>query len=147
MPGVSRSTKPGLDTRHCGVRWGIVLVLSACGADLGPTGDPPPGPDGSPPPAIDAPVQSTDASPDARPCTGGDGAAQVGDGTCVVFFSTPKNFADAQAACIMFGSQLAILSTSARDAAAKSLIGTADVWFGLSDLAQEGTFKWIDNTA
>jgi hypothetical protein len=130
-----------------GVRWGILLVLSACGAQVGTTVDPP---DVDAPVTIDppdAPVVAVDAAPDARACTGGNGAAPVGDGSCVVFFSTPKNFGDAQAACIMFGSQLAILDSADRDAAAKSLIGTSDVWLGLSDLAQEGTFKWIDGTA
>lgn len=129
------------------MRWAILLVVSACGAELGQSGDPlPAAPDAAPLPQIDAEVIAIDAAPDARACTGGNGAAQSTDGSCVVFFSTPKNFSDAQAACIMFGSQLAILSTAERDAAAKSLIGTSDVWLGLSDSAAETVFKWVDNT-
>jgi hypothetical protein len=129
------------------VRWGglLLLLLGACGASVdGDTFTP----DTAPP--VDSPLAVVDAGvdtpPDSRPCTGGDAQMTAADGSCVVFFTTPQNFANADDACIAFGSRLAILNTAERDAAAKALIGTADVWLGLTDQAVEGVFVWVDGT-
>jgi hypothetical protein len=127
------------------VRWGVLLlVVAGCGARIDDNSfTPGPGPVDSPLAVTDSGI---DATPDARACAGGDGATTAADGSCIVLFSAPKNFADADAACIAFGSRLAILNTAERDATAKALIGETDVLIGLSDQAVEGTFVWVDGT-
>ena len=122
----------------------LVLVCAACGAQL----------DGAkevdaPPPPIDAPPPPIDTPPpvDARACAGGDAAMAVSDGSCIVRFDTVLTFANAEAACVAFNAHLATLSTSDRDAVAKALVGTANVWTGLNDRVTEGSFIWVDGTA
>ncbi len=87
-----------------------------------------------------------DGPPDARACEGGDAAMQAGDGSCIVLFTAPLSFANADAACVGFGARLAILSNAQRDAAAKALIGTSNVFIGFTDQATENTFVWVDGT-
>jgi hypothetical protein len=126
------------------VRWGVLLLLAGCGAQLEESST-----------AADAPIADSpiavvdgggDAPADTRACTGGDAAQTAADGSCIVLFSAPLDFANADAACITFGSRLAILNTAAREATAAALVGTADVWIGLTDAAAEGTFVWVDDT-
>jgi lectin-like protein len=135
------------------------LALSACGASL----DNP-----SPVGGIDAPIvpphfdaaaddidatpfmppidAAIDAPPDARACAGGDAATTVSDGSCLVLFKQAKSFADAETACILFGSRLAVIDSKVRDDAAKALAGATDVFIGLSDRTTEGTFVWEDGS-
>jgi hypothetical protein len=123
----------------------VFLFLAACGARLE---DSPITADDAPP--IDPPDASlvVDAPVDARACAGGQGAMTAADGSCVVFFTTPASFDNAKAQCAAFDSQLAILNSAARDAAAKALIGTQNVFIGLTDAPPgvEGTFVWVDGT-
>jgi len=125
------------------MRWELVVVAltSGCGATVdGNTANPDAAESDGP--LIDAPV----APPDARICAGGDSSMSAADGSCIVLFTTPRTFAAATAACIQFGSTLAILTTPERDAVAKLLVGTRNVYIGLSDLIQEGVFVWVDGT-
>ncbi|MEO8703810.1 MAG: C-type lectin domain-containing protein [Kofleriaceae bacterium] len=123
----------------------IVSLVSvvACGATVegnNVSGIDAPAFDSAPP--IDAP--SLDAP--ARLCAGGDTRASAADGSCLVFFNQPKSFADASAACIVFGSKLAVLTDANRDSVARGLSGALNVFVGLSDTVQEGTFVWADGT-
>jgi hypothetical protein len=125
-----------------------VVLLASCGVTVTASDDPN-GIDAraldGPPPVIDAAI---DGAPpvDARLCAGGDARATAADGSCLVFFNQPKSFGDAAAACILFGSKLAVLTDANRDATARGLSGTLNVFVGLSDSAQEGTFVWSDGT-
>src|SRR5512133_1712712 len=110
------------------MRWPLLpLACAACGAQL----------DGAK--EIDAPPPPVDMPPpaDARACAGGNAAAAVSDGSCIVRFDTVLTFANAEAACVAFNAHLATLSTPERDAVAKSLVGTTNTWTGLNDRATE----------
>jgi hypothetical protein len=127
------------------VRWALLLLaVTACGASLEilPKTD-----DAAIDPPPDAAVIEVDA-PGPRPCSGGQAAMTATDGSCVVFFSTPQNFDNAKAQCAANNSTLAILNSAERDAAAKALIGTLNVFIGLTDAppGTEGTFTWVDGT-
>lgn len=126
-------------------RWFAVALLAGCGASVDNANDPPDAKTDAPAGTDDARV---DAPPpvDARVCAGGDSHAAAPDGSCVVFFNQPKTFADAQAACIAFGSQLAILTDAQRESTARALVGTLDVFIGLTDQVQENVFVWVDGT-
>jgi len=125
------------------VRWGILLVLAGCGVRVGVPGEQADATVDSP---TDTAVTPVDVPADARPCAGGDAATAVDDGSCIVLFSTPRDFAAADAACVAFGARLAILDTADRDAVARSMIGADNVFIGLTDAAVEGTFVWVDGT-
>ncbi len=125
---------------RCGV---LLLLVGACGASVDNTVL---APDGAPIDTANVVDSGIDAPVDSRACTGGDGAMTAADGSCIVLFTTPQNFAAADASCIAFDSRLAILNTADRDAIAKALIGTADVWIGLGDQVAENTFVWVDGT-
>ncbi|MEJ7600998.1 MAG: lectin-like protein [Kofleriaceae bacterium] len=120
------------------MRWLLTVLLAACSASVDVKGT-----DAAPP--ADGP---RDTPPiDARPCEGGTGRGTAPDGACVVRFDTPATYADAAAACVAFGSQLAIVNTSERDALARTLAGATDLFIGLTDQATEGAFVWSDGTA
>jgi Lectin C-type domain len=89
-------------------------------------------------PPVDAP----------RACTGGDG--QVIDpatGTCFMVFRTVRTRAEAQAACVAIGANLASARTSAQNTLLTNLIGAASAFLGGNDLTIEGDFRWTDGTA
>lgn len=116
----------------------VLVALGACGAEV---------PDVAPvdaPAAVDAAV--TDTPGDARACTGGDASAMAPDGSCLLFFATPRTYGDAQTQCQLAGARLALLKTAEVDTVAEALVGSADTWFGLDDRATEGTFRWLDGT-
>lgn len=127
------------------MRWGLLLLLAACGARVEDNSTPT---DGGPSPDVTELLDSGIDTPDApRPCTGGDAAMQAADGSCIVLFNAPLSFAAADAACIAFGARLAILDSAERDATAKVLAGaTGTLFIGLTDQNAEGTFTWVDGT-
>lgn len=125
----------------------VLLVVAGCRAELGGTDVDAPG-NGL---ALDAPsapsdAPAMDAGVDARPCAGGDAAAQAPDGSCFVHFFAPKSHADAKAECAALGGHLAYLKDAAAATFAESFIGVRDTWIGLTDLVTEMTFRWDDNT-
>lgn len=84
-----------------------------------------------------------DSGADARPCVGGDENTMAG-GTCFLLFTTPRTWADANTACTNLQARLAIIDTAAKHTAAKTLAGARDAWIGLTDIAVEGTYRWVD---
>ncbi len=128
------------------MRWGLLLLLAACGARVEDNSTLADG--AAPDPDVATLLDSgIDTPPDARPCTGGDAAMQATDGSCIVLFNAPLSFAAADAACIAFGARLAILNSAERDATAQTLAGaTGTLFIGLTDQDAEGTFTWVDGT-
>ena len=63
-----------------------------------------------------------------------------------MYFSTNKlKWSEARSACNEYGGQLAEIESEAKQTAiaeAKTSAGIDNLWFGLSDLAKEGTFVW-----
>ena len=89
----------------------------------------------------------TDAAIDAppvRPCTGGDMNTTVGNECLLLFTGTRRTWTDANTACTNMQAHLAILDTPAKHTAAKTLAAANDVWIGLTDIAVEGTYRWVD---
>jgi hypothetical protein len=68
----------------------------------------------------------------------------VGNECLLLFTGTPRSWADANTACVNMTARLAILDTAAKHTAAKTLAGARDVWIGLTDVAVEGTYRWVD---
>lgn len=121
-------------------RW-LLVALAGCSASVdGRGGGTPDG--ASPDGRVDAVI--ADAAFDAVPCVGGDAAGVAPDGSCFTLFTTPASYLEARAACESGGAHLAILSTAALDTFAETFVGARDTFFGLTDLAAEGTFVWID---
>jgi hypothetical protein len=130
----------GAELRHNDpMRFAFVLVLAGCGVQIGGDTNTT---DGST--DTQRPVDAAIDSPDARPCTGGDMAMQSGGSCYLLFTGTPRTWADANTACTSMGTRLAILDTAAKHTAAKTLAGARDVWIGLTDIAAEGTYRWVD---
>ncbi len=83
-----------------------------------------------------------------QPCGVGLGANLTNlsptDGACFLAFEGPSTFADAEAACVALGGQLATISDAAENAALVSILtGAGDgAWIGFNDRATEGTFLW-----
>jgi hypothetical protein len=84
--------------------------------------------------AIDAPI-------DARLCAGGDARATDATGSCFVYFTGPATYANAEALCTAFGSQLAVIKSAATNATVRSLIGQSDAFIGGTDVT-EGSWIW-----
>jgi hypothetical protein len=99
-------------------------------------------------PATDAQPQADAAidAPPIRPCAGGDMNMTAGGQCYVLFTATKRTWADANTACIGIQAQLAVLDTAAKHTAAKALAGANDVWIGLTDIATEGAYRWVDAT-
>jgi len=120
-----------------------LVLLAACSASVDGNGT---GDDDVDAAVVDA--QPVDTLPiDARACAGGDARMVAPDGSCIVRFDAVKTYADAGAACTAFGARLAILNSADRDAVARTLAGTANLFIGLSDQAVEATFVWSDGSA
>lgn len=129
------------EVRHNnGMRPAFVLALLAgCGVQIGGGTNAKDG-------AIDTPrpIDAAVVTPDARPCTGGDMNMTTGGQCLLLFTATPRTWADASTACTNMNAQLAILDTAAKYTAAKAFANARDVWIGLSDVAVEGTYRWVD---
>lgn len=130
------------ELRHnVGMRFAVALVLLAgCGVQI----DGSKAIDASTNPPIDAPI--ADAPPDVRPCTGGDMNMTVGGQCLMLYTATPRSWTDANTACMNAGAHLAVLATQQQHTAAKALAGTNNTWIGLTDVANENQFRWVDNT-
>jgi hypothetical protein len=126
----------------------LALALAACGsAELEGGAPADAGVDGPGRP-IDAPVDAPiDAPIDARACAGGDARATDQGGNCFVYFVGPRTWNDAQAACVTFGAQLAIIKSAQANQVVTSLIGVSDAFIGATDRVTEGTFLWRDATS
>jgi hypothetical protein len=123
---------------------GLVLVaLVGCSARLGSdTGNHTTSDSGA-----DAPgTAAADASPDARACTGGDAHASDTDGNCYLFFTVPKQYLEARAACAAISAHLVKITSAAQNAIVAQLSLASDSFIGASDLVTEGTFLWDDGT-
>jgi len=116
------------------------VAWAACGVEIG-GGSQNSGTPDSPRPidaAIDAPP------PDGRPCTAGN-MNVTADGTCMMLFTTTtRSWAGANTACQGMQAHLAILDTQTKHDAAKTLAGLNNTWIGLTDIAVENQFRWVD---
>ena len=124
----------------------VLVVLAGCGAQLEENAPRDSGTSDGP--VIDGPV---DAPPvvgvDARACAGGDARATDPSGTCFVYFTGPMTWNAAQAACVAFGAQLAIIKSAQTNQVVTSLLGDADAFIGATDRVTEGSFVWLDGTS
>ena len=126
------------------MRWWVTLgVLAGCGAEVQGGGSANKPVDAGP---SDVAVAPDTAAPDALPCTGGDAHKMAPDGSCLVLFTGPHNWVEAQASCSTINAHLAILHDAAMDTAAEQLVGALDAYIGLTDQVTEGTFVWVDGT-
>ena len=77
-----------------------------------------------------------------------DGSGWSGyDGSCYRYFSTKRNWLDAQDHCNSQGAHLVSVKDAAENSFAHSLIeGDNAPWTGLRDAASEGTWVWSDGT-
>jgi hypothetical protein len=119
------------------MRWAALILLAGCGVQI--EGGKPS--DGS----TDAPVDArADAGADARPCTGGDMHMTSGGSCYLLFTGTPRSWDAANTACINMAAHLAIIDTAAKETTLKTFAGLNDVWIGLTDVAVEMQFRWVD---
>jgi len=115
----------------------VLALVAGCGVRVG--GDTS-GTDGS----TDTQRPTDAALADARPCTGGDMNTTVAGVCFMLFTATPRTWDDANTACTSIDARLAILDTTAKHTAAKTLAGTFNTWIGLADVTIENTFRWVD---
>ena len=82
------------------------------------------------------------------PCGAGLGANLTNlsptDGACFLAFDGPSTYAEAEAACVALGGQLATISDAAENAAIVAILpGAGDgAWIGFNDRATEGDYIW-----
>ena len=62
-------------------------------------------------------------------------------------FTERKSWSDAQAACVVWGGQLAKITSAQEQRFAESLAQGESLWIGLSDAQSEGQWQWTDGTA
>lgn len=104
---------------------------------------------------LDASVDSTaiDGPPadmmiDARPCTGGQQrGVDPMTGTCIVYFSAPLPYAQAEMACSAIAAKLVVIKSAQTNTFVLGLVGAVDAFIGATDRTTEGTFLWLDNAA
>ncbi|MFN0252161.1 MAG: C-type lectin domain-containing protein [Kofleriaceae bacterium] len=98
-----------------------------------------------------APIDATpiDATIDARPCDGGQArGTDPSTGTCVVFFSAPLPYLQAETACNAIAAKLVVIKSAQTNTHVLGLVGNVvDAFIGASDRTTEGTFLWLDNAA
>ena len=56
----------------------------------------------------------------------------------------PLSWGNASTACGMDDAYLAVIDTMAENDLVRGLVAFGDIWIGLSDLAVEGTFEWVN---
>ena len=103
------------------------------------------------PPSTDAAAYvGTDAAvpppTGAAPCVEGDfNGVDPASGSCFMLFTTPTDWASAQAACAAFGptAHLATSTSAAENAVMAQLAGLQDVFVGGTDAAAETIYVWI----
>jgi hypothetical protein len=89
-----------------------------------------------------------DMAIDARPCDGGQArGTDPSTGTCVVYFSAPLPYMQAETACNAIAAKLVVIKSALTNTHVLGLVGTADAFIGASDRTTEGTFLWLDNAA
>lgn len=97
-------------------------------------------------PLIDAPP--VDMAVDARPCTGGQtSGTDPSTGTCIVYFTAPLPYAQAEMACAAITAKLVVIKSAATNTFVLGIVGAVDAFIGASDRTTEGTFLWLDNAA
>jgi hypothetical protein len=129
---------------------GLALLFGACHAELSDPQitqnsqlDAAAGDSGLP---IDA--APIDMMIDARPCDGGQArGTDPSTGTCIVYFSAPQPYAQAEAACAAIAAKLVVIKSAQTNTFVRGLIGAVDAFIGASDRTTEGTFLWLDNAA
>jgi hypothetical protein len=98
-------------------------------------------------PATDAPVDPPDARPpDALVLTCPTGYAKLNaTGTCFRFFPNATQWAQAENNCEQVGAHLAVVESAVEDQALQQAYDlTFFVWLGLTDVVQEGTYRWAN---
>ena len=64
------------------------------------------------------------------------------------YFSATKTWASAESACVAWGGHLASATSSVENAQIAAFSpDSASVWFGLNDIAIEGTWVWTDGSS
>ena len=121
------------------------VALAGCGAQLSEDGPSDGGTGDGPRLQLDGGLDaSPDAPPDARPCTG---TPDPTTGTCLVFRAGPVTYAEATTACDAMAAKLVVIKSAQTNATVRSLLGQLDAFVGATDLAVEGTFRWLGNAA
>lgn len=128
----------------------LALALCACHAELA---DPQITQQSSFDAATDTAAPLIDAAPidaaiDARPCMGGQASGtDPSTGTCIVVFTAPLPYAQAEAACAAITAKLVVIKSAATNTYVLGLVGAVDAFIGATDRTTEGTFLWLDNAA
>ncbi|XP_046581660.1 macrophage mannose receptor 1-like [Haliotis rubra] len=94
-------------------------------------------------------VFATGAVPaSAWPSCGPGSRGVVSGGKCYYVGEDRLNFFDAQRACVKMGGNLATVSSATEQADIKAYLGQSKfhIWIGLTDVAKEGAFVFMDGT-
>jgi hypothetical protein len=121
---------------------GVTPDATAGDARISPDG--PDLPDGAPTPDAAAGITDAPLGPDALPpCTEGDSRVTSADGTCYFRFGSTMTWHQSQDRCTNAGAHLVTITTQAESDVIATLLGGTDIWIGLSDEMNEGTFTWV----
>ncbi|KAI6647380.1 Low affinity immunoglobulin epsilon Fc receptor-like [Oopsacas minuta] len=87
-----------------------------------------------------------DSNPNPVPSSGC--GAISNEGTCFRYFeSSLINWGDSRQQCLSSGYNLATISSSEENTLLLSIVtGSGNCWIGLNDMANEGTFVWVDGS-
>jgi hypothetical protein len=103
--------------------------------------------DASPPQPPDAPPAADAGAPpppdSGVPCTGGDAQTEH-DGHCYFYVATPFEWSAARLFCQTQGAHLVTYASQDENNAVRGRLPiTSDLWIGLDDRDDEGTFEWV----
>jgi hypothetical protein len=135
---------------NVGMRRTVLLALALIGACHAELDDPQLTQNSSLDGSIDSPTDGVpmDTSIDARPCDGGQNrGVDPMTGTCIVYFSAPLPYAQAEAACAAIGAKLVVIKSATTNTFVLGLVGPVNASIGATDRATEGTFLWLENAA